>query len=99
METIQETAAEQWNLALSQLRQAVPQAVAYLQDLETVMQTSYHSAEMGPEEWSEQGTDLEFFILPGEQGGISPEKAVCRVFELVRSALDAGDRLVSIEEF
>jgi len=99
MEAIQETAAEQWNLVLSQLRQAVPQAVAYLHDLETVMQTSYHSAEMGPEEWSEQAADLEFFILPDEHGETSPENAVRRVFELVRSALDAGDRLVSIEEF
>ena len=95
MGVMQETAAEQWNLALSKLREVVPQAIEHLQHLEAAVQGCYHSSEMGPEEWSEQAADMECFIVPDERTETSPEESVRRTFELVRSALESGDRLVN----
>lgn len=99
MDTIQQTAAEQWDLALSQLRETVPQAIMHLQNLEAVAQACYESYEMGPEEWTEQLVDLERFALRDESTGISPEETIRRVFGLVRGALGAGDQLINFEEF
>ena len=99
MGAIQQTAAQQWNQTLSQLRESVQQAILHLQDLEAVAEASYDSREMGPEEWSEQSVDLEHFIIPGQHDGSSPEETVHRVFGLVRSALQAGDLLVNFEAF
>ncbi len=99
MGVIQETAAEQWNLTLSQLRESVRQSIVELQKLESAAQACYDSYEMGPEEWSEQAVDLESFITPDQRTGISPEQTVREAFRLLRSALQEGDLLVNFEEF
>ncbi|MHC4176710.1 MAG: hypothetical protein ACYSWU_04345 [Planctomycetota bacterium] len=99
MAVIQQTAAEQWDLALSQLREVVPRAISHLQDLEAVAQTCYDSCEMGPEEWCEQSTDLEYFVVRDESTGVSPEDSVRQVFRSVRRALDAGDSFANFGGF
>ncbi len=99
MGAIKQTRARQLDLAFSQLREVVPQAIAYLQRLEAVTETSYDSSEMGPEEWSEESADLEYFITPDDQTGISPEETIRRVFKAVRGAIEAGDQLTNFEEF
>jgi hypothetical protein len=99
MGTTQPTREQQWDLAFSQLREAVPQAIAHLRRLEAVTETSYDSSEMGPEEWAEESAELEYFITPDEKTGISPEETVRRVFEAVRNVLAAGDQLTDYEEF
>lgn len=99
MSVVQLTAAEQWDLALSELREVVPRAIAHLQNLEAVAQTCYDSHEMGPEEWAEQSAELEYFVVRDENAAISPEDAVCRVFRTVRDALEAGDSLVNFGGF
>ena len=99
MSVVQLTAAEQWDLALAELREVVPRAIAHLQNLEAVAQTCYDSREMGPEEWAGQSADLEYFVVRDENAGISPEDAVCRVFQTVRGALEAGDSLANLGGF
>jgi len=99
MSTIQQTAAEQWDLTLSQLREDVRKAIVHLQKLKAVTQSGYTSYEMGPEEWAEQAVELEYFIARDERTGISPEETVGRVFRLLRTSLQAGDLLVNFEEF
>ena len=99
MEAVQQTEAQQWDSAILQLRETVQQAMTHLQDLEAAVQASYDSCEMGPEEWSEQSSDLGRFITRDDYTGISPEDAVREVFELIRSALEAGDSVVNREQF
>ncbi len=99
MASTEQVAAVDWDQAVSQLRAAIPQAIGHLQALGEVVQTCYHSSEMGPEEWSGQSRDLEGFLVPGEHEGISAEESVCEVFRLVRSAMQAGDLLGTWEGF
>ena len=99
MASTDHVAAVDWDLTVSQLRGAIPRAIGHLQALAEVVQTCYHSSEMGPEEWSEQSADLESFLVPGRLEGPSAEEAVSEVFRLVRGALQAGDLLGTWEGF
>ena len=99
MHAIQENAAGQWDMVLSELRKSLPGAIAHLKELEAVVAGSVSASAMDPEQWAELCTDLVHYLARDEETGISPEETVRRVSGLVQSALDAGDLLVHFEEF